>query len=347
MKTRLASILAFTMLAASGLGVADAFAQATALRQIGRSEVPGFEGDFDHFAYDLKGDRLFLAGEEMGTLEVLDLKTGKHVKTVKVLDEPHAIHFLPESNRLVVTDSGEGMTRVLDGRTYAVSGTIKLLPGADVMSYDASTKHVWIVAGGKNAATKRPDTTVYDVDPATGRILGQLTFDTDFTEGIAFEQKGHRAFINVAGKHYVAVVDKKAHKVIATWPIKVGQNNAPIGLDEANKRLFVVTRKPFKLVVLDTDTGATVASFDAPARTNELMFDKANKRIYLAGDDNIAVFRQKDADTYEELAKIASDKGAKTGILVPERNRLFVAVAGKAPVKASVITYEVVPAVAR
>ena len=343
MKNRLASLLSCTLLFVAGLGAPDADAQA--LRQLGRSEIPGFEGDFDHFAYDLKGERLFLAGEEMGTLEVLDLKTGKHVKSVKVLDEPHAIHFLADKNQLVVTDSGEGMTKVLDGKTYNVSRTIKLVPGADVMAYDPSTKHVWIVAGGKNAKTKLPTTTVFEVDPATGKALGHVVFDTDFTEGIAFEQKGNRAFINVAGKHYVAVVDKKTHKVITNWPIKEGQNNAPIALDEANKRLFVVTRKPFKLVVLNTDTGATVASFDAPGRTNELMFDKANKRIYLAGDDHIAVFQQKDADTYAELAKIASDKGAKTGILVPERNRLFVAVAGKGPVKASVITYEVIPAV--
>src|SRR5207248_8985125 len=141
-----------------------------------------------------------------------------------------------------------------------------------------------------------------------------------FTEGIAAEQKGNRIFINVAGKHAVAVVDKKTRKVVATWPIKEGQNNSPIGLDEDNKRLFIVTRKPFKLVVLDTDTGKSVASFDAPDRTNELQFDKANRRIYLAGDDYVAVFQQKDADRYEEIARVKSEKGAKTAIFVPELN---------------------------
>jgi DNA-binding beta-propeller fold protein YncE len=314
------------------------------LRLLGRTDVPGFEGDFDHFASDVKGNRLFLAGEDKGTLEVFDLRTGRHVRTVDGLEAPHAIHFMPESNRLIVSDSGDGFTKVLDGRTYKVVDTFKLTPGADVMNYDASSKRVWIVTGGKNATKKLPDTTVAVLDAATGRLRGEVKFDTDFTEAMAFEQKGNRAFINVSGKHYVAVVDKTTHRVLATWPVKEGENNAPIGLDEANKRLFVVTRKPFKFVVLDTDTGASVASLDAPQRTNELVIDKANRRIYLTGDDYISVIEQKGPDRYEEIARVKSDKGAKTAILVPELSRLYVAVAGKGATRAGVLRYEVVPA---
>ncbi len=344
MNARFASIVSAAAVLAASLVSAAALAAGEPLRLIGRTDVPGFEGDFDHFAFDVKGNRLFLAGEEQGTLEVFDLKTGKHLKTVKGLEEPHAILYMPDRNRLIVSNSGDGLSKILDGRTYAVVETIKLTPGADVMSYDASSKNLWIVTGGKNASRKMPHTIVSVVDPATGKPSGEIRFDTDFTESIAFEQKGSRAFVNVSGKHYVAVVDKKTRKVITTWPVKEGENNALMGLDEANKRLFIVTRKPFKLVVLDTDTGASVASFDAPQRTNELIFDQANRRIYLAGDDYVSVFRQHSADRYEEIARVASDKGAKTAIFVPELNRLYVAVAGKGSTKAGVLQYEVMPA---
>jgi len=344
MNSKLASIVSCVVIAAAALVPAAAFASEQPLRLLGRTDVPGFEGDFDHFAADVKGNRLFLAGEEKGTLEVFDLKSGKHLKTVQGLEEPHAIHYVPDHNRIIVSNSGDGLTKVLDAKTYEIVDTLKLTPGADVMSYDPSSKSVWIVTGGKNASKKLPDVTVAVVDPATGKTKGQVKFDTDFTEAIAFEQKGSRAFVNVSGKHYVAVVDKTTHKVLATWPIKEGQNNAPIGLDEENKRLFVVTRKPFKLVVLDTDTGASVASFDAPQRTNELIFDEANRRIYLTGDDYVAVFAQKSPDQYEEIARVKSEKGAKTAIYIPELNRLYVAVAGKGDVKAGVLRYEVMPA---
>ena len=336
-----------TLVSAAALAAATicapVFAADEPLRLMHRSDVPGFEGDFDHFATDVKGNRLFLAGEEKGTLEVFDLKSGKHLKTVKGLEEPHAILYMPDRNRLLVTDSGDGLTKVLDGKTYKVVDKVELTPGADVLGYDASTRRAWIVTGGKNASTKLNHTIVSVIDPATGARFGDVQFETDFTEGIAAEQNGNRAFINVAGLHSIAVVDKTSLKVIATWPVKEGENNAPIALDEPNKRLFVVTRKPFRFVAIDTSTGASVASIDAPARTNELVFDRANGRIYLTGDDYISVIKQSGPDKYDEIARIKSDKGAKTAILVPELNLLYVAVAGKGTTKAGVLQYQVLP----
>ena len=333
---------------AMALAAPPAQAEGTApLRLLGRTAVPGFEGDFDHFGVDLQGRRLFLAGEEQGTLEVFDLISGKHLRTVKGLGEPHAVHYQAASGRIVVSNSGAGGSQVLDGKTYAVLSSLALKPGADVMSHDASTQQLWLVTGGKNAEPKMAHTFVARVDAATGRVLGETEFDTDFTEAIAFEQKGTRAFVNVSGRSEIAVLDKRSGQVLATWPVAEGQHNAPMALDEANQRLFVVTRKPFKLVVINTTSGASVASFDAPQRTNELIYDRDNGRLYLTGDDHIAVFAQRSADVYEEIARVASDKGAKTAILIPELNRLFVAVAGKGATKAGVLRYEVLPASAR
>ncbi len=318
-------------------------AAAETLRLLGRTELVGYDGDFDHFGADVKGNRLFLAGEDGGTLEVFNLRSGAHLKTVKGMETPHAIHYEPQRNRLIVSNSGSGLSKVLDGKNYAVLDTIKLAPGADVMSYDPSSRRLWFVTGGKNAEPKQTKTIVSEVDAASGKALGEVMFDTDFTEGIVAEQAGSRLFINVAGKSEIAVLDKKSRALLATWPVKEGQNNSQIDLDEKNKRLFVITRKPFKLVVINTVNGQSVASFDAPGRTNGMTFDKANRRIYAAGDDYVAVFQQIDADHYEELAHVASDKGAKTALLVPELNRLYVAVGGSEKTKAGLLRYEVVP----
>jgi DNA-binding beta-propeller fold protein YncE len=340
-----------TLVAALALGTPALFpseaAAAETLRLLGRTELASYDGDFDHFAADVKGNRLFLAGEDGGTLEVFNLRTGAHIKTVPGMETPHAIHYEPGKNRLIVSNSGNGLSKVLDGKSYAVLDTIKLAPGADVMSYDASSRHLWFVTGGKNATTKMPTTVVSQVDADSGKPVGDVTFDTDFTEGIVAEQAGSRVFINVAGKSEIAVLDKKTRQLLTTWPVKEGRDNSQIDLDEKNKRLFVITRKPFKLVVIDTVTGKSVASFDVPARTNGMVFDKANRRIYAAGDDYVAVFRQIDADHYEELARVPSEKGAKTALLVPELHRLYVAVGGSDTNKAGLLRYEVAPAKSR
>jgi DNA-binding beta-propeller fold protein YncE len=342
MKKQILALVASLVLGAPAIFPSDAVA-ADALRLLGRTDLASYDGDFDHLAADIKGNRLFLAGEDGGTLEVFNLRTGAHVKTVQGMETPHAIHFEPERNRLIVSNSGNGGSKVLDGKSYAVLDTIKLAPGADVMSYDPSARQLWFVTGGKNAATRMPTTVVSQVDANSGKALGEVSFDTDFTEGIVAEQHGPRVFINVAGKSEIAVLDKRTRKLLATWPMKEGENNSQIDLDEKNQRLFVITRKPFKLVVINAQTGVSVASFDAPPRTNGMMFDRANRRIYAAGDDYVGVFQQVDADHYEELTRIPSEKGAKTALLVPELRRLYVAVGGSEKSKAGLLRYEVVP----
>ena len=341
--TRQSFIGTLLLACAAAFGTASA-EPAAALRLVSRTPLPEYAGDFDHLSADLVGQRLFLAGEDGGTVEVFNLRNGRRLRTIKGFEAPHAVHLAAGGRRLIVSDSGDGLSKVLNAKTYAVTGTLNLTPGADVMSFDASTGHLWFVTGGKNATRKLPTTTLVEVDPQNGKVLGQLDFETDFTEGIAFEQRGPRAFVNVAGLSLVAVVDKRSHQILARWPVNVGQNNSAIALDEANGRLFIITRKPFKLAVLDTQNGAMVASFDAPPRSNELMWDAVNRRIYVAGDGHVAVFKQRSANAYEELARVPSAHGAKTGLYVPQLRSLFIAVSpGDRKGVAELLKYEVLP----
>lgn len=312
--------------AAATAATAATVAAAAPLRLAGSTALPDYKGDFDHFAADVAGGRLFLAGEDGATLEVFDLRSGKHLRTIRGFDQPHAPLFLPDLNRLIVTDSGAGMTRVVDGESYRIVGSIPLVIGADSMLYDPSRRHMYIVTGGKNAEPKMAKTIVSEIDPRTGSHLRDVTFDTDFTESMAAEQHGNRLFVNVTGKSTLAVVDKTTLAPIANWPIHGAELNAPMAFDEKHQRLFVGTRKPFKLLVLDAANGNTIAMFDAPQRTNQVIFDAANRRVYLAGDDYLGVIAQKDSDHYEEIARVPTAKGAKTAVLIPERHTLYVAV---------------------
>lgn len=350
MRLRISALISLTALVGAAVG-ANAIATTPGtdtagapLRLIGRTELPAYKGDFDHFAADVTGGRLFLAGEDGATLEVFDLASGKHLRTVKGFDQPHAVLYLPDTNRLVVTDSGAGMTRVVDGSSYRIIGSIRLTAGADSMLYDPSRRHMYIVTGGKNAEPKLPHTVVSEVDPRTRNHIGDIQFDTDFTESMAAEQHGRRLFVNVTGKSTVAVVDKTTRRVIANWPIHGAELNAPMAFDEKHQRLFVGTRKPFKLLVLDAANGNTIATFDAPNRTNQVIFDEANQRIYLAGDDYLGVIQQKDPSHYEEIARVPTAKGAKTALLVPARHCLYVAVSpGDASTGGHLMRFDVLP----
>jgi DNA-binding beta-propeller fold protein YncE len=344
MISRLSSMIGCAILCTVSIG---ALAADNALRLVERRDMPGYTGDFDHFEYDLKGHRLWLAAEDHGTLDVFDLDTLKMQKSVTgVVSTPHGILYVPEKNRLLVTDSGGDMlTRVIDASSYKVTGTIKLAaPGADALGYDSGRNRLYVVNGGRDA--KMQETYLSVLDPVTLQRHGDLKFDSDKVEAMAIESKGNRLYVNVTGKNYVAVVDKETLAVLATWPIKEAQQNAPAALDEPSRRLFVIARTPGTLIILNADTGATIASFKAPERCDQLIWDAANRRIYaLGGEGYIGVFQQNDPDHYVELARVKSAEGAKTGIVVPELKRLYVAVSpGEGKSGGALLRYDIVSA---
>src|ERR1700674_80394 len=87
--------------------------------------LPGFTGDFDHFAVDEKGGRLFLAGEDHKTVEVFDLKTNSRIKSIPGFGTPHAIFYLPESDRILVTDGDKGFLRILSCKDYSEAAHVE------------------------------------------------------------------------------------------------------------------------------------------------------------------------------------------------------------------------------
>lgn len=318
-------------------------APAVPLKLEGRTALPGYTGDFDHFVADIKSNRLFLAAEDHGTLEVFNLATGKHERTLHSVETPHAIFFVPGTNRMIVTDSGKHLSVVLDATTYKVLGHLELAPGADSMAYDPSTGHLYIVTGGKDVGMKV--SYLNEIDPGTGHLLRQLLFHSDHTEAVRISQRSDHIFVNVADKNYVAVVDKKTFGVVAKWPITGARTNLCMALDDQDNRLFVVTRNPTRLFVLNTDNGKTVAALDSPAISDGVFFDRVRRRIYVPGAvGEIGVFQQLDPDHYKQLASVPSEKGAKSGLLIPELDRLYVAASPGDRVGGAILWYAVEPA---
>jgi len=112
----------------------------TASKVSGDDAATGVLGDFDHFALDLKGKRLFLTAEDHKTVDVFDLE-GKHLESITGFGQPHAALFLPESNKLIVTDGDDDFGRVelVSGEDYKILGTIKLPNGVDSAVFDPTS----------------------------------------------------------------------------------------------------------------------------------------------------------------------------------------------------------------
>src|SRR2546427_341107 len=72
-------------------------------------------GDFDHFEVDLSGNRLFLTAEENNAVEVVDIRANKLIHTIRDVDTPHSLLYLPAAKQLWIVDGGDGIIKILDG----------------------------------------------------------------------------------------------------------------------------------------------------------------------------------------------------------------------------------------
>jgi DNA-binding beta-propeller fold protein YncE len=298
----------------------------TPLKLVGTTPLPELhDGDFDHFAIDLKGNRLFSTAEENSKVLVFDLKTNKLIHTIQGLKAPHSMVYRGDLKKLFVVDGDLGEVKIYDTVSYKPAGTVKVREGADSSSYDPATKYLYIVETGKDAHL--PDSYITIVDTTAAKKVGEIKIDSDDVEAMALEKSGTRLFVNIRGKAEVEVFDRKNHSLLATWPIgDVAKKPTTIALDEANHRLFVGTRDPGKLIVLDTGSGKVVASFTAASMSDDMVYNATQKRIYFAGTEFVDVFQQRDPDHYEQIGHVPTAFRAKTAILVPELNRYYLAV---------------------
>src|SRR2546429_6236825 len=86
-------------------------------------------------------------------------------------------------------------------------------------------------------------------------------------------------------------------------------------------------------------------SLPCTAQNDDMWRDLQRKRIYVTGTETTTVFEQKDADHYTHIGDVPTGFRARTSILVPELNRLYIAVSGKGKPDArlSLQVYEIQP----
>src|SRR5262245_10654594 len=70
-------------------------------------DLPGVEGRIDHLAFDPATDRLYVAALGNNSVEILDTKAGRHLKSLPGFREPQGIAAVPEEKTVAVAN-GQG-----------------------------------------------------------------------------------------------------------------------------------------------------------------------------------------------------------------------------------------------
>jgi len=296
------------------------------------------DGRMDHLYADVKGMRLFVAALGNNSVEVIDLRAGKAIRSITGPQKPQGVWYVPSLKKLFVASGNDGICRVYNGETLELIESIKLDLGPDLVGYNPQSKLLYIGYGGEDA--KKEFGNVAIIDARKNKHIGDIQ-TTAHPGGILVDDAGRRIYITIPQTSEIVVIDAKSNKIIKTWRVTEAQRTVSLTLDAAHGRLFVGARTPARVIVYDTTSLNKVADFPTVGLMDGMFFDAARKRLYVSGGEGfVDVFQQQDADHYAPLGRIPTRPIARTSLFVPELNRYYVAVPRKDNESAEIRVYE-------
>ena len=159
-----------------------------------------------------------------------------------------------------------------------------------------------------------------DIDPTNGKIEAPIDLGGK-PEFLASDGNG-KVYINLQDKDTVAVVDFKARKVIARWPVAPGGSPVGMSIDTKTKRLFIGCRKPQKLIVMSTDDGKVISDLPIGAGVDATKFDRG-QAFASCRDGSLAVASETSPGKFEIVQIVKTPQGARTMGLDPTTHRIY------------------------
>jgi hypothetical protein len=272
----------------------------------------GGEGGWDYVTLDPKNHRLYIP-RSTHTM-VIDADSGKTLADIPGQKHNHGVALVPKAGRGFITD-GAGAIVIFDLKTNAVLGTVSARQDADGIIFDKASGLVLAVSGDDGVLmTLKPD-----ADPKSASIDPPIDLGGK-PEFLASDEAG-KVYVNLVDKNEVAVVDIKARRVLAHWPVAPG--GAPVGLavDREKHRLFIGCRNPQKLIVMSTDDGKVLADLAIGTGVDATRFD-GHEAFASCRDGKLEVAGEAGGN-FEIVQTVTTPLGARTMDIDPVAHKIY------------------------
>jgi DNA-binding beta-propeller fold protein YncE len=306
--------LVLAVVLAAPLSVA---AQSTPHYEITKAVALGAPDRWDYVVFDAATERVYVAHGD--GVSVVDARSGAVVGTVPgFAGGTHGIAIVPGAKRGYTDDGRAGEAGSFNLQSLQVEKRIRAAVGADAMLYDPFSKHVFVVSGDAGTLTV--------VDPRSDEAVGTVTIGGDL-ESLVADERG-KIYVNGAERKEIVRVDTRTNQADARWSVPECTSPHGLAMDRATQRLFVSCVNNL-LVVVDAQSGATVAQLPIGSGTDAAAFDPKRKLIFSSNgrDGTLSVVQEKDANTFVGLGNIETRVSARTMDLDPRSGRIFLAAA--------------------
>lgn len=294
------------------------------MNEVARIALPGHEpeGGFDHAAVDPVSDRLYVAHTSNDTVEVVDLRARRHVRSLPGLRGVAGVWVDPESRLLFTSNRDEDTASIFRIEATEEVETHRVRTGArpNGMAFDPGRRTLLVAGvGNPGPPAARPTLTFVDVDRGTVRS----TIDAPGrTRWATFHRPTDSFYVNIADPASIAMVEAgsrltaaRALAVPATGPHGLEQD--PAG------RVLYCACDDGSLVSVDLPTGRSERVGRLSGPPDVLWVNARTKRLYAAVGDPGAVDAF-EIDPFRSAAPQATGRGAHTLTIDPTRNEVHV-----------------------
>jgi len=308
------------VLAAAAIAVTAGAGYAAPNYHVVNKYAVGGDGFWDYLSVDPGTGHLFIS--RGSHVQVMDTSTGKIVGDIDGTTGVHGLAVDGELNRGFTSNGRDASVSEVDLSTFKEIKRITVGQGPDAIIFDPASKRVFTFNGRANSSTA--------VDANSGNVAGTIPLDGRPEFGQA-DGDGH-VFCNIEDKSEIAEIDSKNLKVLKTWSIAPGDGPSGLAIDTKHHRLFSVCDGG-KMVVSDYDAGKVVATVDIGDGPDAAAFDPKGDLVFSSNGQSgtLTVVHEKDPMTYEVVANVATQKGARTMALDPKTHHIFLATAQFGP----------------
>jgi WD40 repeat protein len=294
--------------------------------------MPLVKGRIDHMAVNLKNKMLYLAALGNNTVKVIDLEKGSLVHSIKGIEEPQGLAYLPEQNEIAVASGGNGDCIFYSASTFEKLATVHLPSDADNVRYDAEERKLYAGYGNGGMAV---------IDPTTHKQIGDVKFPAH-PESFQLDKKNNLLFANLPDDHSIAIIDLKSLKLTDTWKIKSLRANFPMTLDTADNLVLVGFRHPATLVAFDSKTGKQVSQCNLVGDVDDVFYNAGKKQVIASGGDGyINIFQKTTDNKFQQVSNITTRQGARTSLLIPSLQYFILANRTEGGEAASITFYKI------
>lgn len=261
--------------------------------------LPG-DGGWDYLSYDPVGKRLFVS---RGTrVMVVDPAAGTVIAEIPDTPGVHGIALAQDLGKGFTSNGRDNSISVFDLRTLKTTGKVTIdARNPDAIVYDPISHRVFTGNGGSG--------NVSAIDAATNAVVGNVALPGRPEFGAA---GNGMVYFNIEDKNEIAAIDTRKNALVQTWPLGTCDGPSGLSIDAAHHRLFSSCHNG-QMIVLDSDTGAVVATLPIGQGTDATAFDAGSQLAFSSnGDGTLTVVHEDSPASLSVVQNATTQAGART-----------------------------------